>query len=195
MGFASEYSLVAVQVRYSDNTGFVADKNVTVSTGYYVWNIDQDILSQDGRDGGDLAATLSLIEVQASENGSDSSLAYSEGPSIIISRSASSYTFPENSAKNHGRIVAVAVSVTIVAVLLLFAAFGIWSWKRHGHVFGIGGRKTRRDSQKTNLVSSFGWPEDKGRQVELTDREGWSPAPNKNVFRAEIQRQEMERGY
>lgn len=196
MGFASEDSLVAVQVRYSDNTGFVADRNVTVSTGYYVWDIDEDILSQDGRDGGDLAATLSLIEVQASGNGSDSSLEYSEGPSVTISRSASSYTLPENSPKNHGRTVAIAVSVTVLAVLLVFAVFVIWSWKRHGRVPSIGRRKNRRDSQRTNSLSNFGWPEDnKSRQVELTDRESWGPAPNKNAFRAEIQRQEMERGY
>lgn len=193
--FASESSLVAVQVRYSDNTGFVADRNVTASTGYYVWNIDEDILSQNGRDGGDLAATLSLIEVQTTDNGSDSSLAYAEGPSVTISRSAPSYASPENRFENHGRTVAIAVSVTISAVLLVFAAFVIWSWKRQGHIFGIGGRKNRRDSQRTNSLSNFRWPEDKNRQVELTDRESWVPAPNKNVFRAEIERQEMQRGY
>lgn len=193
--FAGENSLVAVQVRYSDNTGFMADRNVTVSTGYYVWNIDEDILSQNGRDGGDLAATLSLIEVQTSENGSDSSLAYADGPSVIISGEAPSYNTPENSFEGHGRTIAIAVSVTISAVLLVFATFVIWSWKRHGHVFGIGGRKNRRDSQRTNSLSNFGWPEDKNRQVELTDRESWGPASNRNVFRAEIQRQQMERGY
>ena len=193
--FASEGSLVAVQVRYSDNSGFLADRNVTASTGYYVWNIDEDILSQNGRDGEDLVATLSLIEVQTSENGSDSSLAYAKGPSVTISRSAPSYASPENSFENHGRTVAIAVSVTISAALLVFAAFVIWSWKRHGHVFGIGGRKSKRDSQRTNSLSNFGWPEDKNRQVELTDRESWGLAPKQNVFRAEIQRQEMERGY
>lgn len=195
VGFVNEESLVAVQVRYSDNTGFVADRNVTVSTGYYVWNIDEDVLLQNGRDGGDLAATLSLIEVQTSENGSDSSLAYAEGPSVTISRSASLYASPENSFENHGRTVAIAVSVTISAVLLVFAIFVIWSWRRHGHVFGIGVRKNRRDSQRTNSLSNFGWPENKSRQVELTDRQSWGPAPNKNAFRAEIQRQEMDRGY
>ncbi|KAG8159394.1 hypothetical protein KVR01_011055 [Diaporthe batatas] len=195
VGFASEDSLVAVQVRYSDNTGFVADKNVTVSTGFYIWNIDQDILSQGGRDGGDLVATLSLIEVQTSGNGSESSLAYSEGPSVTISRSASPYSSPENSPKNHGGTVAIAVSVTILAVLFIFASFVVWSWKRHGRIFGIGGRRNRPDSQRTNSLPNFGRPEDKSRQVELTDRGSWVPASNKNVFRAEIQRQEMERGY
>lgn len=169
---------------------------MSASTGYYAWTIDEDLLSQNGRDGGDLAATLALVEVQTSENGSDSSLAYAVGPAVTISSSAPSYdASPENSFENHGRTVAIAVSVTISAVLLALATFVIWSWKRHGHVFGIGGRKNRRDSQRTNSGSNFGWPEDKNREVELTDRESWGPAPNKNVFRAEIQRQEMQRGY
>ena len=174
----------------------MADRNVTASTGYYVWNIDEDILSQNGRGGGDLAANLSLIEVQPSEDGSGSSVAYAGGPSIVISSSAPSYdASPGNSLEDHGRTVAIAVSVTISAVLLVLAAFFVWSWKRHGHVFGVGGRKNRRDSQRMDSGSNFGWPEDKNREVELTDRESWGPKPNKNVFRAEIQRQEMQRGY
>lgn len=196
MRFASDNRLVAFQVRYSDGNGFIADRNVTASTGYHVWNIDEDILSQNYRNGEDLTATLALVEVQTSENGSDSSLDYAVGPDVIISRSAPSYgASPENSFENHGRTVAIAVSVTISAVLLALVTFVIWSWKRHGHVLGISGGKKRRDSQRTNSLSNFGWPEDKNRTVELTDRGSWGRTPNKNVFRAEIERQEMQRGY
>lgn len=192
---SDDNTLVTVQVRYSDYTGFTTDLNITASTGYYVWNIDEDILSQDGRDGGDLTANISLVDIQPSADGSGSDVAYVGGPSVIISRSAPSYdASPENSFENHGRTIAIAVSVTVSAVLLVLAAFVIWSWKRHGHVFGFGGRKNRRDSQRTS-GSKYGWPEDKNREVELTDRESWGPTPNKNVFRAEIQRQEMQRGY
>ncbi|KAJ0108343.1 hypothetical protein J7T55_005320 [Diaporthe amygdali] len=137
--FASEDSLVAVQVRYSDNTGFTEDRNVSASTGYYIWHVDEDILSQNGRDGSDLTATLSLVEVETSDNGSNSSLQYSDGPSVIISKSAPSYyASPENSFENHGRTVAIAVSVTISAVLLVLAIFVIWSWRRHGHKMAHG---------------------------------------------------------
>lgn len=188
--------MISVQVRYSDYSGFIADRNVTARTGFYVWDIDEDLLSQNGRDGGDLNASLALIEYQTSESDSESSPVYAIGPDVIISSSAPSYdASPENSFENHGRTVAIAVSVTISAVLLALVTFVIWSWKRHGHVFGIGGRKNRRDSHRTNSMSNFGWPEDKNREVELTDRESWGPTPNKNVFRAEIQRQEMQRGY
>lgn len=191
--FARDDAVVSIQVRYSDYGGFIADRNITAKTGFYVWNIEEDLLSQNGRDGGNLNATLGLIEYQTSEDGSD---VYVIGPDVIISSSAPSYdASPENSFENHGRTVAIAVSVTISAVLLALATFVIWSWKRHGHVFGIGGRKNRRDSRRTNSMSNFGWPEDKNREVELTDRESWGPTPNKNVFRAEIQRQEMQRGY
>lgn len=188
--------MVEFQVRYSDDNGFIADRNVSASTGYYLWNIDSDILQQNGRDGEDLTATLAMIAFRPSENGSDSSPIYAIGPDVNISSSAPSYdASPENSFEDHGRTVAIAVSVTISAVLLALVAFVIWSWKRHGHVFGIGARKNRRGSQRTNSMSNFGWPEDKNREVELTDRESWGPTPDRNVFRAEIQRQEMQRGY
>lgn len=176
----------------------MADRNVSASTGFYVWDIDEDILSQNGRDGGDLAATLSLIEVTTSGNGPDDSLAYANGPSIIISKSAPSYDVsPENSSENHGRTIAIAVSVMVSAVSLVLVAFVVWSWKRHGHVFGIGGRgrKNRQDPKRTSSRSTFGWPEDKNREVELTHRESWSPTQGRNVFRDEIQRQEMQRGF
>ncbi|KAL1848504.1 hypothetical protein Daus18300_013605 [Diaporthe australafricana] len=176
----------------------MSDRNVSASTGFYVWNVDEDILSQNGRDGRDLAATLSLIEVNSSGNGSDDSLAYADGPSITISKSAPSYdASPENSFENHGRTIAIAVSVMISAVLLALVAFVVWSWKRHGYVFGIGGggRKNRRDPKRTSSRSTFGWPEDKNREVELTHRESWSPTQGRNVFRDEIQRQEMQRGF
>lgn len=188
--------MVSFQVRYSDDNGFIADRNVSASTGYYVWNVDADILHENGRDGEDLTATLALVAVQTSENGTESSPIYAVGPDVNISSSAPSYNAsPENSFEDHGRTVAIAVSVTISAVLLALVAFVIWSWKRHGHVFGFGGRKNRRDSQRTNSMSNFGWPEDKNREVELMARESWASTQNKNVFRAEIQRQEMQRGY
>lgn len=188
--------MVSFQVRYSDGPGFIADKNITASTGYYLWNLDSDILHQDDRDGEDITATLAVIAFQTSENDAESSPIYAIGPDVNISSSAPSYNAsPENSFEDHGRTVAIAVSVTISAVLLALVAFVIWSWKRHGHVFGLGGRKNRRDSQRTNSMSNFGWPEDKNREVELMARESWGQTNNSNVFRAEIQRQEMQRGY
>ncbi|KAI3391148.1 hypothetical protein diail_7815, partial [Diaporthe ilicicola] len=195
--FSSDDALVAVQVRYSDNTGFTADRNVSASTGFYVWNIDEDVLSQNGRDGTDLNATLSLIEVKTSGNGSDSSLEYDDGPTVMISKSAPSYdASPENRFESRGRTVAIAISVMVSVVLLVLAAFVVWSWKTHGHVFGIGSgtRKNKRDSHQASYRSSFGWPEDKNREVELTHRESWTPTQGRNVFREEIQRQEMQRG-
>ncbi|ROV89612.1 hypothetical protein VPNG_10146 [Cytospora leucostoma] len=58
--FANASTPVYLQVHYSDNTGFTADRIKFAKTGYSVWTVDEDVLTEKDRDGSDLVASLFL---------------------------------------------------------------------------------------------------------------------------------------
>lgn len=183
---------MSVQVYYSEEKGSIIDRKVSAEAGFSVWTVDEDILTKDGHDGSDLVATLYLKFTETLDYGFE----YAIGPNITISKSTPSYDPPaETNLESHIRTVAIVVPVTVVVVLLALGVFVLWSWRRNRRVFGIGLKGGKRGSRRTSSGYNHGWPGDKDHQVELTGNETWHPSKRNNVFREEIRRQEIIRGF
>lgn len=190
--FANTSTPVHLQINYSDNTGFTAVRISIAKTGYSVWPVDEEVLTQRNRDGSDLVASLMLVSVDTTGN----RVEFTYGPNVTISKSAPSYAaLPGSSTQDIRRAWKIAVPVTVVVVLLALGVFALWSWSRRRRVCGLGLRGRTRDQKKASPTPNHGWPESKSHEAELTDRESWGRPQGKNVFREEVRRQELTRGF
>lgn len=190
--FADASTLVYIQIHYPDNTGFTALRVSLAKTGYSVWTVDEEVLTQRNRDGSDLVASLMLLSVDPNGN----RVEYTYGPNVTISNLAPSYAaLPGSSTQDTRRAWKIAVPVTVVVVLLALGVFALWSWSRRRRVCGLGLRGRTRDQKKASPTPNHGWPESKSHEVELTVCESWGHPQGKNVFREEVRRQELTRGF
>ncbi|KAJ9133883.1 hypothetical protein NKR23_g10492 [Pleurostoma richardsiae] len=188
--FADGSTQLQVQGEYPSGVGFTTG-NISASTGYYVWSIDSDLLTEQGAS--ELTVQLSLIDMQYSGQ------SVAEGPAVTVSDAAADVS-PHGGSS--GKTVAIAVPVVIGVVALLAAGFCLWSWRRHGRILGFGGGSSSGGGKsgqgygvrqsRSQRVGGAAVPvdTDKSRGIQLTDRESWSPTQGRNVFREEIERQE-----
>lgn len=152
--------------------------------------MDENVLTQDDRDGSDLVATIYLTFVETLDN----SLVYIPGPRVTISKSAPSYgVLPDSEPATRRKTVAIAVPVILVVVLLALGAVVLWRRTQNKRGSGMFTTRRRRGIQRTSSGSNYGWPEDKSHSFELADRKSWGLAQGQNVFREEIQRQDAIR--
>lgn len=201
--FADENTRVGFRVEYGDGSSFSTARNITADVEFYTWTLAHDFLSRDSRDGTDLTASLSLIFLSDTNDGSGQEvLHFASGPNLTISQTAPAYQ-EESKEDSHGvdshvKTIIIAVSVTLGLLLLGVASLLLWwRWKRHNRMGRFGTRGTRAGgSRKAKPGFPNTEPRDSISEIQLTDRSSWNaPRPGKggNVFRDEIERQKAMR--
>lgn len=197
--FANHSTLVQFNAWTDDDLlDFSTHMNITAGTGFYVWTVDANVLTQDGRNGSDLVAYwglrwLSDLTDQLNDEVARPSLFDNTVTTFVtISHTAPSYTTHNEGHHNKTRITAVAVSVSVGAVLLALGMFALLRLKRRDNGSSAGGRLFEKRKKRNSDQS--------GTQIQLTDRESWAGGSKAakdggNVFRKEVLRQERVRGY
>lgn len=181
------------------------------SKGFYAWYIPDNFLSSQTPPLTSLNASLAIV-YENTDTPDPFDLRLLDGLSVLIANEP--HIDPNRSDKKPSA-VAIAVPIVIVLVLLGLGSFCFWSWRRHGVVPILGGRKRSASggngvgqsrSQRVGVdgggvsTGGFGGNDKQGPNVgiQLTDRDSWSPttggqaASGMNVFREELRRQERQ---
>ncbi|KAK3381082.1 hypothetical protein B0H63DRAFT_196166 [Podospora didyma] len=181
-----EYVEVADSSSYKGK-GFKLSQ-VPASRGFYAWTIDSTFLPSDRSV---IGVNLTLLRPDTTTVDNPDDFQEVPGVTVLVSNNGEETLKKSPAWMGAGsgpNVVAIVVPVVIALVVLLFAGFCFWSWRRHGTVplvGAVGGKLARRRSSGYGVRKSrserMGEPATPTRggagaiDVKLTDRDSWSP--------------------